>query len=358
MIRQLIPRSSALLLTGLLSGLLAACTATAPEAPPTPGADPTGSAPAVADPAEASAPESRQVLEAAAGAPPPAVSRETLEAILERALHEHARHDDEKALDLVREALALGPDEEMRARLSSLRVEIRRSLVQATLIDAVALCDEPRVTVGEVATCRLVLQNISGGPLRMPAEAPAPGAPAEGTTLRSVFAVDVVYDEWSPTGTTFSQRFSLNETPGGDIDLAPGGSFELRIPVDTGRFNPRGVLYRTYTVRAVFRPAVLEIGGEAVPAVVTFRPATIHVFPRQWEPVARDPLGTLDRALDRGSAGHLPIAAALTEEPDRAAAIERLVTALRGGLDAAMQAAAEMALRILRGETSAGEAGR
>ena len=79
------------------------------------------------------------------------------------------RSEIDRALTIIRAAQALGASPDWYGRLARLEGELRRESVQRTLLDAFVHLSRARFVLGEMIEGEIVLQNISGQTIVIPA---------------------------------------------------------------------------------------------------------------------------------------------------------------------------------------------
>jgi hypothetical protein len=233
----------------------------------------------------------------------------------------------------------------IRSRVSALRTEARRKLLQTLYVDAIVRLDREDVPLGDPITGEVLLVNLSGKPVVL-------RDVARGAGGRSTLRVDVGYTEDWADGTFVRDRIVWAVAIGRDLTLPPGGREALPLDLDTlARRDGPGHPVRTYDVSATLFPAELLVDGEPVPGSLSFAQKRVRVFPRNYEHLKNDPLGRLKEAIDKRSPTHVVLAAALIAPKDREAGKERLLATLEGrdgaAPDAAVRASCCAAARVL-----------
>lgn len=260
----------------------------------------------------------------------------------------HLRREDyEAALSAIDQAQAAATDRDQRQELENLRVTTKRHLLQSTVADAFVLLDRDRVALGDPITGELILVNLSRSTLTIPSVA---GSEASTTTMQ----VEVDFQEFGIDGTVVNERITWNLETGKDLVLAPGERHAWPISLDTLQQNPQGVTFRNYSVSAILYPAAMRMGEGSVPGTLRFRQKSCGVFPRNYEHLAESPRTRLLEAIEKESPLHIPVAAALLDEKDKAGSVGELLAILgrRGDQPprAPTRVACCVALRILTGE--------
>lgn len=203
-----------------------------------------------------------------------------------------------------------------RRRFEGYRTDARRRILQTLVLDGFVRVAPSRITVGERVTVDVLLVNLSGRELRLPASAPG----ASPTSLH--LALSCV--EISADGARVEDRRTDVVALGEDVTLGPGERRAFSIPMGTDDRNLVGVGLRRFTLAATLWPARLEVGGESHPGSVTLRAAEFDAFPKNWEHLAAAPVERLAEALRKRSVVHIPLAAALVDVQDRPRAFDLL----------------------------------
>jgi len=141
----------------------------------------------------------------------------------------------------------------------------------------------------------------------------------------SLFFLTVEREYWDIYGSVRRQshrvRFPLTE----DLVVPVGARRSIRYAEPTVEPERRHFGFTLLRVTGTFRPAVLVAGEEEFYAGVPVKEATVRILPPGYEPIAADPLGTIDKAYTLGAREHLLIAAELVSPERRREAIGRLV---------------------------------
>ena len=248
-----------------------------------------------------------------------------------------AAGDYREVLDLLADADSAA-SAEMRAEQALLKTEARRHLVQSEIVDA--WLDGPAlVTLGDPVELRMVLANVGSEPVAI-ASHPQGGSSA--STLR----IDATCREWPSDGTVAEHRLVRSLELGADVLLKHAEQFTARCTLDTLEIAPESPTVRTYVIKAVLHTAGLKSGASQHVAAIQFRTLHVTVLPRNWEPLAADPLRSLMRAVERRALVHIPVIAVLLPETAREEA-RRLLETSAISPDEGLARAARVALGIL-----------
>jgi len=297
-----------------------------------------------ADPG-AGAPDATAALEGDVASGPPGGATPEFDDQLKAIREFIDAHDYGRALAAIDEALSLGPSRQLQGYLAGLRAGLKREILQSLYVDALIILDDERVALGVPITGQILVVNLSGERLVIPAR-----AGGNQTTIQ----LDLRYTEFDKGGTVVKERRQHPVLVGRDIELGPGERHSEPIVLDSLEYGPRRTNYRTYELGALMYPSEIRIGGEMWPGNLTFKPAMCQVFPRNYEHLAAKPLDRIDQAVAKNSPAHVPLAAALVAEADRNQAIAKLIACLGRDSgedpDSSTRVACCVGLRILTGE--------
>jgi hypothetical protein len=259
---------------------------------------------------------------------------------------------DEEALAVIDAALALGPPAAWAGRLRGLAQSLEARRAEAVLrVDARG----ERNFVAFRAPVDLVvrLRNLSDAPLVFPsAPVSAAGEPLTPSVLvLSIRRRDIdIYS--SELRRRWTQSVPLLAPGAPSLRIPPGGVHEVtaRIPAADAGEPLSGI--RVFEVEGLLRPA---FGREGPPGLdrVPIRRGRVVALPDGFEPLARDPLGSLERAIDAVAPPHLLVATEFAPRASRREVMGSLARALGEG-DPALRTAALSAIALLR-ERSVGE---
>jgi hypothetical protein len=115
----------------------------------------------------------------------------------------------------------------------------------------------------------------------------------------------------------------------GEALLPPRGHQRADRWLETGARKHDG--FTVYRISGSLRPSVVLAGEREDYRSIPLPEVVIRVMPRNFEPIAKEPLTSLRKALTKQAPVHLLVAAELLPAGDRPAAIETLVEALRVG---------------------------
>jgi hypothetical protein len=255
---------------------------------------------------------------------------------------------DDEALAVVDAALAGEPPAEWEARLRGVRDAVRMRRAEELLrIQARGVRDY--VPFGTDVDWVVRLRNVSSEDvvLASPGTASGPGA----TVLSpSALVLEIVRRDVdiyaSELRRAWTQTFYLQEPGGPELRIPPGGVHEvrMRIPAEEAGGPLSGL--RMLEVTGTFRPSRLRAGGSEGADRLRVRPGRVVALPDNHEPLAREPLRSMERAVGAVAPTHLLVAAEFVSRADRPRAIETLAGALAEG-DPALRTASLGALGLL-----------
>ncbi len=244
------------------------------------------------------------------------------EAALDRARRALLREEYEQVLSIVRETLAEGPPREIARSLRAIRVEARRGLLGRKVLEARILPERDVCVRGGEIVLELAVRNVS--PQAVSVLRRGPGSSV------SVFVLDVVRRDFDIYGNVLSFENRVRVPLPEDLRVPVGGRASVTYRMPAGRVEDRHLGFSEVSFGGVLRPAVILCGDERYYSAVKLREAAVRVFPPGYEPIAKDPLGTLATAYRLGAREHLLIAAELAGTFSRPQAVARLVSFLRG----------------------------
>jgi hypothetical protein len=249
------------------------------------------------------------------------------------------REENERALAIVDDLLALRLPPDLLGRARGLRLDIRRRLYRDLPLRGRLLADRDLYEFGDDIELTIELENVSAGAVEIPQRA----GPSRGYILLRIAREDV--DVYGNVKETVEQgRIDL---PGSAV-IAPGDRRRAVRVVPTGERQHDG--FTIFHVSGHVRPIAIDASGHEDFRSIPLPEVTVRVLPGNWEPLAEDPLGSIRRSLERRAPLHLLVAAELVPAGDRDAATEALVGALREGAGP-MARAVLSALRRLTGES-------
>ena len=265
-----------------------------------------------------------------------------------RRLHDTGEHV--RSLRLIEETLRRPEHRSFFGRLRALRVEVRRDYLNRHCLEGSVRFDADRYTVGDVIEAELVLRNVSPYPVTIHADSPLEGDPTNART-RTIFRTEVTYSEFRPNGSIYTDRATRNFILDETVSLEPGEAHRIRAVINTGRLNPAGLMYRTYSMGGLVYAPSVEVGQEMFNGPLDLKSKTGGVFPRRAEHLAGRPLARMQEALRKRQPLHLTLASAYLAEGEIPAAYRWIDAELgRLGPDDALVPGLLTCLMILSGE--------
>jgi hypothetical protein len=363
-------RAAPLLAASLLAaaGCKAGPAGSAPSAAAAPCAPPAASGPS--DPALAAEPVLLGAVDGRGGpgGKPPAEDVRARRRVTEddafwAEKHDTARHaaavgDDEAALSVISAALALKPPSAWEERFKNLRSNVKMRHVQVDVLRADARGVKDFVTFGAAADFLVRLRNVSGRDLTL--RPPTAGGLGEPEVSGSALFLEVRRKDHDIYGAvltrSWTQRVPLVGPQDDAIVVPAEGVREVRVripPEDAG--EPISGL-RAIEVSGDVRVSRVEAGISEPVNRVPIRAGRVVVLPGGFEPVAADPLGSLDKALDASALVHVLVAAEFVAPADRVRAVRRMADALATG-PAELRPPIRSALALYREESGRAEDG-
>lgn len=238
----------------------------------------------------------------------PLLDRDEAEGRLRAARDAFLLRDYESCMAITTKALEDGAPAEVAQELKALRYDARRLLLSRKILEGRVLPERDLVAIGEPVVFTLVLTNVGGVPVEV-ARAFGPSSPAS-------FVLDVVRQDVDIYGNV--RAGSSRKTIELDEDLSIGVNRRgrIRFTLESGRPEDRHFGFSVMTVSGVFRPAVVRAGAEEYFTPVEVSAGEVRILPPGYEPIAADPMGTLDKAERLRAREHLLIAAELAP-PER-----------------------------------------
>jgi len=230
------------------------------------------------------------------------------------------RGEYRECLAIVRETLGNSPPADISADLRRLRFEAKRRLLSRRIIVVKALPNHDVVRYGEPVEIDLALRNVTDVPVLVKLKVPESSA--------SLFFLTVEREYWDVYGNVRRQSHRVRYPLTKDLLVPVGGRRAIRYSERTVEPERRHLGFTLVRVTGVFRPAVLVAGEEEFYAGVPVKEATVRILPPGYEPIAADPLGTIDKAYPLGAREHLLIAAELVPPERKLEAIGRLIDLL------------------------------
>jgi hypothetical protein len=194
------------------------------------------------------------------------------------------------------------------------------------------------------------LRNVSSDDVVF--AAPGTATAPDGTPLStSVLVLKVTRRDIDVTASelsrTWSQTVPLQRPGDGAVTIPPGGRHVVRVRIpaaDSGR-SVAGL--RVFQVDGILRPSGMKALRRDVSEPVRVRPGRVVALPGNFEPIAADPLGSLERAIPALAPVHLLLAAEFVPREGRGEATRLLARALSEG-DPGLRTAAVAGLRRVR----------
>jgi hypothetical protein len=258
---------------------------------------------------------------------------------------------DEEALGIVDGALRLAPPAPYDTRFRDLKAALRMRRAETSLLRAEARGARDYAPFGADVDFVVRLRNVARREIVIPAPEDATSSPPSMTLTVSRVDRDAYAAELRRAWTTTVPLLRPGQR---ELRLAAGASVDLpvRVPAEDVGGALAGI--RVLAVEGTVRPSGLRIGEDSRSVRVRVRRGRVVVLPEGYEPIARDPLGSLRTAIDTAAPVHLLVATEFLSGSERLEASPALAGALDAG-PPAVQRAAVGAYSLVR-ERAAGEA--
>ncbi len=218
------------------------------------------------------------------------------------------REEYDLCLKIVRETLEEGAPHSVATELRALRFEARRLHLSRQVVSARVLGERDVYSLGEPIALSIVVRNVSEQPVTI--------VKSGDDVSDSVFVIDAERVDYDIYGNVRSET-SRHQVPLPEDLLIPvGGRVEVLFALKSGDVKSRHFGFSEYTLSGILRPAVILWGDVEFYSGVVVGSATVRVLPPGFEPIARDPIGTIRKAYDLGAREHLFLAAELSP-PER-----------------------------------------
>ncbi len=227
-----------------------------------------------------------------------------------------------ESADRIERALRQRPRPDIAEALRELKSRVlREALEMPTLVGRLEPARDP-ILFDEPVRLRLVLENRSGHTVRAPAD--------WWMTSGAVVSLVIERRDLDTRAQVTTDRRSVHLRLTKDIDVPAGSVLEQELLLDAS-FNPATVDgIRSFTIRGMFRPPYLDVGGVRRVDPIRLRAATLRVFRANYEHLADDPVARIAQALEKRASAHLLTASALVPAERRREAVDLLVAALQG----------------------------
>ena len=259
---------------------------------------------------------------------------------------------DEEALIVIREVLAQKPPAAWRARFLTLRTSLNLRRTETDWLRVQARGEKDYVTFDNDVDWLIRIRNVSNRVLVLRAPKTGPGRASPSALTLGIVRRDLdIYG--GELERQWNQTVFLHKAGGCDIRIPPGAIHEatVRVPAEDVGAPISGL--RTLELTGTLRAVVTEEDGELRTIGLRIRRGRVVVVPNGYEPLARDPLGSMATAIVAVAPAHLLIATEFVPRAQSDRAMDLLARALATGADA-LRTAALGGVGLLR-ERNAGQ---
>lgn len=252
------------------------------------------------------------VVQGGGSATPPAdlaASTAAAETALAQARAAWERGDALSVVAITNRAIRSGAPAALDTELRRLRSEARASVVADRVVEVTVRPEVDAVARGRPVELDVVLRNLTPAVLEIPR--------SEAGSSDALAVIELVREDYDVQGHVRSSRRSLRVPLGRDLSIPPGGSARLAatVPSEFTEFGHVG--FSVLELDGVFRPVVLRVGETEFFDALPLVGARVRVFLENYEPLALDPLASLEKALRKRSPPHVLTATELLAPRDR-----------------------------------------
>lgn len=256
---------------------------------------------------------------------------------------------DAEAIQVIDAALKQEPTDPWGARLRALKSSLRMRKTEQELVRAEVRPTRDYVLFGRRIDVEIRILNVSRETITLvPPQQEGTGRVA---TSPSAIVLELERTDRdvsaSELGRRWTQTIYLQQPGGAPIRIPPGGHFEQPARIPPSDVGPAISGFRSLEIGGTLRAPRLRIGDTERPVRVPLRGARVAVLPAGYEPLAEDPLGSMQKALDTVAPVHLLVATEFVPSAQRVEAVRLLGRALGEGHES-LRRPALGALRLIR----------
>jgi hypothetical protein len=198
------------------------------------------------------------------------------------------------------------------AALREIRAKARASVVSSKVCRVRVIPGKDAVADGSPIPLTIEFANVSSATLTVPK--------AGKGTSDALVILTLTRQDYDIFGNSRSFDYTLPVPVREDLVLEPGRTHEVRlsIPADMAKLVHKG--FSVMQLSGQFRPVVLRVGETEFFDAIPIEKASVRIFLAGYEPLAEDPLGSLQKAVAKRSPPHILTAAELLAPRDREAA--------------------------------------
>lgn len=213
------------------------------------------------------------------------------------------------AYALANRALRESPPPSYEEALRRLRSRARAAMMGRSVLRARVVPARDAVTNGDEVAAEVVFENRSGAALTVPHQ-------EEGSSPAQM-VLRIVREDHDIWGNLKETEFTLRVPLESDLLIAPGvhRAVPIRLPSAYTRFAHQGL--SVLRIGGSFRPVVVRVGESEFFDAVPLAEAPVRVFLENYEQLAEDPLGSLEKSVAKRSPPHILTAVELLAPRDR-----------------------------------------
>ncbi len=247
----------------------------------------------------------------------------------------------DEALEVIRQTLAMNPPADWAARFRGLRSSLKVREVEMTLLRADVRGDRDYVPFQTDVDWDVRIRNVSDHDVVLAASGDASPAALVMRIVRrdlDIYAAELKR-EWT-------QTVFLQEPGGAPIVIPPGGMHVQRVRVPATDVGAPISGLRILEVGGTLRGTLGGSEEGRAGVMLPLRPGRVVVLPDGFEPLTRDPVGSMATAREAVAPPHFLVAAEFVPAGRVADAVREVATTLEAG-DPVLRTAALGALTLL-----------
>jgi hypothetical protein len=264
--------------------------------------------------------------------------------------------EDDQAVTVIDAALAAGAPTATAIRLRALRLEVRSRRTEEDVLRVEARPTKDVAPFGVDLEFLVRLRNVGSQPIVFgspQADRDAAGRALPGGALSSPNAVtlEVVRRDRDASAALLERRWNTTvhlQRPGDPpLRIGPGQHRDFPVRIPAAAVGPPIAGVRIVELSGVLRPSRMTVGGQPEALPLRVRKGRMAVLPDGHEPLAVDPLRSLEQAVSLGAAPHVLVAMEFVPRSGGVQAAMLLARGLAEG-DGLLARAAQGGLAMLR----------